>query len=422
VFRDTSAQDQALAAPRFLRRHRTVLLVAATLGLAVAVALPRVLRLAGIEASVSAERIMVGTVVRGAFVRDLVADGRVVAANSPTQFAPATGTITLLVRAGDHVRQGQQLASLASPDLVARQSQEQATLAALRFDLRRAALEAERAADTAQEAYAQADIDHTSARREYERTRKAFDVGAFSEMQLLRAQDAYEKARFRLEQAQRNLQSQPEQGHIEVQGREAMLRRQQVVVEELARQVDALQIHSPVEGQVGQLHVADRATVVRDAPLLSVVDLSLLEVEIQAPESLARDIAPGMLAELSGNGSHWQGVINAVSPEVIGGQITARVRFTGVQPEGLRQSQRLSVRVVIEERQDVLTVERGSFADQANGYAWRVDEDVAVRVPVRLGSTSVSRVEVLEGLHEGDRVVVSGVEALGDAQRVIVGH
>jgi HlyD family secretion protein len=241
-------------------------------------------------------------------------------------------------------------------------------------------------------------------------------------MQLLRAQDVYEKARFHLEQAQRQMKSQPEQGRFEVQSRDAILLRQRVVVDDLSRQVDSLEIRSSVDGQVGQLQVADRTNITRDAPLLSVVDLSRLEVEIQAPENLAKDLAPGMSAELSGNGSAWQGVINGVSPEVVNGQITARVGFAGEQPAGLRQNQRLSVRVVMERRSGVLLVDRGSFADQSGGQVWRLDGDVAVRVPVRLGGVSMTRVEILEGLHEGDRIVVSGVEALGDAARVIVGR
>jgi HlyD family secretion protein len=422
MFRDTSAQDRPMAGRSFLRRHYLWLAAAAVVLVLAALTLPALLRFSGIRASVSQARISTATVERGEFVRDFVADGRVVAASSPTQYAPATGKLTLHVRAGDQVKRGQVLARLESPDLVARLSQEQATLSALRFDLRRAELEAGRAASVVQEAHAQADVDHTSAKREYERTRKAYDLGAFSEMQLLRAQDAFEKARFRLQQAERAMQSQPEQGRFEIQSREAVLQRQQVVVDDLARQVAALEILSPVQGQVGQLQVADRANVVRDAPLLSVVDLSLLEVEIQAPESLARDLAPGMTAELSANGARWQGSISAVSPEVVNGQITARVRFTGQQPEGLRQSQRMSVRAVIDSRADVLTVERGGLADQGGGFAWRIDGDVAVRVPVRLGASSISRIEVLEGLRAGDRVVVNGIESLGNAERVIVGH
>jgi len=422
MFRDTSAQDRLVEAQGFLRRHYLWLLGAALLFAAVALLLPTALRLAGIRASVSRSRITIATVERGEFVRDFIADGRVVAANSPTQYAPATGRLSLQVRAGDQVRRGQLLARLDSPDLMARLSQEQATLSSLQFDLRRARLEADRAASAAQEDQAQANVDHTSARREFERTRKAYELGAFSEMQLLRAQDAYEKARFRLEQTERALQSRKEQGGFEIQSRDALLRRQQLLVDDLRRQVAQLAIRSPVDGQVGQLQVADRASVVRDAPLLSVVDLSLLEVEIQAPESLAKDLSTGMTAQLSANGQHWQGSISGVSPEVSNGLITARVRFTGPQPDGLRQSQRMSVRVVVESRPDALTVERGGLADQASAYAWRVDGDVAVRVPVRLGAASIARVEILEGLHAGDHVVVSGIEALGNAQRVIVAN
>jgi HlyD family secretion protein len=422
MFRDTSAQDQPLVRRGFLRRHYLWLAVVAALLSSGALVLPGALRLAGIRASVSQSRLTIATVERGEFVRDFVADGRVVAANSPTQYAPATGSLSLQVRAGDQVRHGQLLARLESPDLVARLSQEQATLSSLRFDLRRAGLEADRAASAAQEAQAQANVDHTSAKREYERTRKAYDLGAFSEMQLLRAQDAYEKARFRLEQSERALQSQREQGGFEIQSRDALLKRQQVMVDDLTRQVAQLEIRSPVDGQVGQLQVDDHASVVRDAPLLTVVDLTLLEVEIQAPESLAKDLASGMSAELSANGAKWQGTISAVAPEVTNGQITARVRFTGSQPEGLRQNQRMSVRVVIESRPDALTVERGGLADQGGGYAWRVDGDVAVRVPVRFGASSISRIEILEGLRAGDRVVVSGIESMGNAERVIVGN
>jgi len=62
------------------------------------------------------------------------------------------------------------------------------------------------------------------------------------------------------------------------------------------------------------------------------------------------------------------------------------------------------------------------FLGQWNSaHVFRIDEnETARRVPVRLGAASLSRVEILEGLAPGDRVVVSGVEAFGDAERVIL--
>ena len=108
------------------------------------------------------------------------------------------------------------------------------------------------------------------------------------------------------------------------------------------------------------------------------VDLSALEVEIKVTESLARDLRPGMTADLEGGGHHWQGVVSGVSPEVVAGQVTARLRFGAEKPAGLRQSQRLSVRIFLDRRDNVLMVDRGSFVDQeGGGFAYVVHGNIA---------------------------------------------
>lgn len=420
MFRDTADQDRVVEAPPAWIRWRWPVAGAAALVAVLALLVPWAMRASGVRASVAASRVTLGTVQRGRFVRDFSADGRIVAAGSPLLYAAAAGKVSLRVHAGDAVKSGQVLAVIDSPDIVAKLAQERASLSGQRFELQRSRLENERVAAEAREQQAQAAVDFRTAERELERSRRARERGAYSELQLLRSEDALEKARFKLEQADRELESQPVQSRFDIQSREALVTRQQSVVDDLERQVGALQLRSPVDGQVGQLQVADGATVPRDAPLLTVIDLTQLEIEMQVPESFARDLATGMSAELTGNGGTWQGSISGVSPEVVNGQVVARVRFGDTKPEGLRQNQRMSVRVVLESRDDVLTVERGSFADQAGGFAWRVIDDVAIRTPVRLGAASLSRIEVLEGLAPGDRIVVSGVEAFDGAERVIL--
>ena len=93
------------------------------------------------------------------------------------------------------------------------------------------------------------------------------------------------------------------------------------------------------------------------------------------PESFARDLGIGMPAQLtSGNGEPYPGAVSAVSPEVVNGEVTARLRFTDKQPPGLRQNQRLSARIVLDTRRDVLQVERGPFVDQDGGrFAYVMD-------------------------------------------------
>jgi HlyD family secretion protein len=85
----------------------------------------------GAERSIDKSRIRIAAVQRGTLVRDVVADGRVVAANSPTLYAIAPGTVDFHVRAGDTVTRDQPLATVASPELQSRLTQEQATLAGL---------------------------------------------------------------------------------------------------------------------------------------------------------------------------------------------------------------------------------------------------------------------------------------------------
>ena len=101
------------------------------------------------------------------------------------------------------------------------------------------------------------------------------------------------------------------------------------------------------------------------------------------------------------------------------GEVAARLRFQDKQPPGLRQNQRLSARIVLDTRRNVLNVERGPFLEQGGGrFAYVMDGDIAVKRRLRSGVSSLSAVEVLEGVNVGDRVVVSGSDQFGDAERI----
>jgi HlyD family secretion protein len=423
MLRDTSAQDRVIEPKNPLKRHRKLIVVVAA-GIAVLGLLIFFLaRYSGAGSSVDRSRVSIATVERGNFVRDIAADGQVVAAVSPTLYANALGTVTLKVHAGDTVAKGQVLAVVDSPDLTAKMSQEEATLVSLRLDWERATLDAEHKLSQMKDAYDQAEVDQKTAQRERDRSRKAFELGSYSELQALRAEDALEKAQFAFQQAKSTYDSQPKQNRFDIDSKKALLDRQQFMVDDLKRQVDGLNVKSPVDGQVGQVQVADRASVAKDAPLLTVVDLSALEVEIKVTESLARDLRSGMTADLEGGGHHWQGVVSGVSPEVVAGQVTARLRFGSEKPAGLRQSQRLSVRIFIDRRDNVLMVDRGSFVDQeGGGFAYVVHGNIAERHPVQLGAASIAKVEILDGLAAGDQIVISGTDAFNGAQRVILSH
>src|ERR1700728_3584218 len=423
MLRDTAGQDRVIDRSSPWKRHRTWLLAGLTAVIALGVLIAYLLRYSGAGVSVDRSRLTIATVERGSFIRDIAADGQVVAAVSPTLYADSLGTVTLKVHAGDTVSKGQVLAVIDSPDLTAKLSQEEATLASLRIDWQRATLDAEQKLLQLRDAFNQAEVDQKTAQRELDRSREAYELGSYTELQALKAQDSLEKAQFAFEQAKMNYESQPKQNRFDIDSKKALFDRQQYLVADLRRQVDGLNVRSPVDGQVGQVQVADRASVAKDAPLLTVVDLSALEVEIKVTESLARDLRPGMTADLEGGGHHWQGVVSGVSPEVVAGQVTARLRFGAEKPAGLRQSQRLSVRIFLDRRDNVLMVDRGSFVDQeGGGFAYVVHGNIAQRTPVSLGAASIAKVEILDGLAVGDQVVISGTDAFHGAQRVILSH
>jgi HlyD family secretion protein len=423
MIRDTSAQDR-LVEVKPNRKRRLILLGVGVLALGlVAWLAPGIGRLFSASASVSSSRLAFATVERGPFVRDIAAEGKVVAAVSPTLYATSGGAVTLKVHAGDTVKIGQVLATIVSPELTNKLAQEQSNADAMEVDYQRAQIDARKQRGELQKAYDNAQIDEQAAERDLDRNQKAFSKGAVPGMDVDRAKDALQKAKITLQHAQADLGMDNASLNFDIQSKKLAHQRQLLLVQDLQRQVDDLSVKSPVDGQVGQLFIAERATVAKDAQLLSVIDLSALQVEMQVPESFARDLGIGMAGEISGNGHTWKGLVSAISPEVVNGQVAARLRFDGETPKQLRQNQRLSVRVLLDKRDNVLTVQRGSFVDESGGsYAYLVKDSIAKKTPIRVGASSIDKVEILEGLKEGDRIVVSGTDSFKSAATVAISN
>jgi HlyD family secretion protein len=416
--RDTSAQDQVLDLSPGPKRRRRLIVIGIAVALTVAVG-GVLSSWRGGSRSVDASRLRIAQVQRGDLVRDLSAEGRVISANSPTLYTIAAGTVTLKVVAGDVVKQGQTLAEIDSPELRSRLAQEESTLASLEAEAGRAALDAELTRANARKLLDQAMIDQVAAQRDLERNRRAFDGGAVAQIDVARAQDALKKADLGLAAARQESSLQGRGAGLDTRNKHLLADRQRSAVNELQRQVDALTLRAPFDGQIGQLMIAQRANVAANAAVLSVVDLSVFEVEIKVPESFARDLGIGIPAEVTATGGTFAAAISAVSPEVVNGEVAARLRFQDKQPPGLRQNQRLSARIVLDTRRNVLSVERGPFLEQGGGRtAYVMDGDIAVKRRLRTGVSSLGAVEILEGANVGDRIVVSGSDQFGDAERI----
>lgn len=369
--------------------------------------------------SVDRARLRIAAVSRGTLVRDLVVDGRVVAANNPTLYAIAAGTVEFHARAGDKTTRGQVLATVSSPELQSRLVQEQATLAGLTTGVERAMLDVEHSGANAQKLISQAEVDRQTAAREVEINKEMFGLGVVSELEFRRSQDALKKTEIALQHARIEAGLQRKETTFDLGTRKQSLDRQRAVVTELERQVAALKLTSPVDGQVGELLVAQAAKVESNTPIVTVVDLGAFEIELRVPDSFAREVTAGMAAEIRADSTTFAGQVVSVSPEVVDGKVAARLKLVDQRPAGLRQNQRLSARILIEERPNVLMVQRGPFVEAGGGnYAYFVEDETALRRPIRLGAVSLDSVELVSGAKAGDQIIVTGAEMFGNAQSV----
>ncbi|HET8648050.1 MAG TPA: efflux transporter periplasmic adaptor subunit, partial [Vicinamibacteria bacterium] len=110
-----------------------------------------------------------------------------------------------------------------------------------------------------------------------------------------------------------------------------------------------------------------------------------------------------------------------VSPEVRDSQVRGTVAFDGETPPGLRQSQRVSVRMLLERRPGVLKTARGPFLESGGGrHAYVVEGGIATRRDIAVGAVSVAEVEIVRGLREGERIVVSDTSVFEGAGTVLI--
>jgi HlyD family secretion protein len=159
------------------------------------------------------------------------------------------------------------------------------------------------------------------------------------------------------------------------------------------------------------------------------VDLTEFELDVDIPESYADDLAIGMVAEVNLNGQTHQATLVTISPEIENNQVTGRVRFAKTDsnnnqlssPLGLRQNQRLTTRILMESKRDVLIVERGQFLQSANGnVAYVLQDGLATRTTINTGARSLSVVEVLNGLTEGQQIIISSTDQFSAAKTVLI--
>src|SRR5687767_9499248 len=247
----------------------------------------------------NASRLRIAEVTQGTLLRDASVNGRVVAAISPTLYAPAAATVSLKVSAGDTVKKGQPLAQLESPDIASALRREQSTYEELKSEISRQEVLAQKAKLKAVSDADQAEIERASAQRVYERIERAGVVGVIARNDFEKARDNLKSAEIRGKHATEAARLESNDIDLQLRSRREQLARQKLALDEARRRVDELHVRAPMDGLVGSLSVVDRTVVTANAPLMTLVDLSRLEVELEIPETYMQDLGVGMKSEVT---------------------------------------------------------------------------------------------------------------------------
>lgn len=295
MIRDTSSQDAVLtAAPAHTFKRRALWIGAVVIAVAGAALLLSAWRAS--EHSVSAARLRIAAVTRGTLVRDASVNGRVVAAISPTLYATAQSTVTLKTNAGDTVRKGDVLAILESPDLADALKREQSSYSQLEAEVARQHILARKQKLLAQREADTADIDRLSAQRTLERYDSVGQLGIIAKIDYQKAKDAVSSAQIRASHATKAAALEGDDVALALKTKINELDRQRLSLANAQRRVDELTVRAPVDGFVGTLSVQNRSVVAANTALMTLVDLSKLEVELEVPETYVADMGLGMSA------------------------------------------------------------------------------------------------------------------------------
>lgn len=419
MIKDTSGQDKQVA-PGLARRLKWP----ATLGAAVLLLSGLVwasVSGSGVSESIDRSELRFATLERGTLTRDIATTGKIVAANAPILYSPEGGTVTLIANPGDRVEQGQVVATIESHSLTNSLKQQQALFDGMKSALERAKLDARRNQLKANQTLDMAKVDLEAAYRESRRGDQLIETSLISKIDYEKSKDELHKAKLQYAHAQQEAALMKDTLTFELQNKAAEVNRQALVVAELERQVAALNITAPVGGIIGNWLTEQKARIAQSQPILTVVDLSAFEAELAVPETYADELGLGMDVELNFGGVMVMGKLASISPEVRNREVSTRVRFQQDTALHLRQNQRLSARVLLENRADVLMVKRGAFVNSGGGrLVYRLQGDIAERTEIKLGARSMSHIEVLEGGEVGDQWVISNIDLFNDAEQVLV--
>jgi len=362
------------------------------------------------------------TVQRGPMVREVLGQGTLVPEEVRWITAKASARVEkVLVRPGAVVKADTVLLELANSDL---------QLAALEADRQLAQAQAELAnlnASLNSQKLAQESVvaslgtDLGEARRLAQADEALAKKGFLSDLEQGRTRDRAVELAGRLSFEQKRLASQAKGITAQVQAQRAQIERLRSISEFRRNEVDELKQRAGVDGVLQELSLQPGQSVAAGAPLAKVARPDRLMAEVRIPETQAKDVRIGQKATIDTRNGIIAGKVARIDPAAQGGTVRVDVTFEGPLPEGARPDLNVEGTIEIERLVSVLYVGRPAFGQPgASVGLFRLDADGsgATRTTVKLGRSSVKSVEIVEGLKEGDKVILSDMSQWDNVDRI----
>jgi RND family efflux transporter MFP subunit len=187
------------------------------------------------------------------------------------------------------------------------------------------------------------------------------------------------------------------------------------------KRLDQLKVRAGIDGVLVDLPLQVGQHVTPGTMLAKVVQPNHLMAELKVAETQARDVQIGQVASVDTHNGIIPGTVTRVDPAVQNGTVTVDVKLIGDLPQGARPDLSVDGTINLEKLDDVLYVGRPAFGQENSTISlFKVDPDGkgAVRVPVKVGSASVNSIQILQGLHEGDTVILSDMSRWDSTDRI----
>jgi HlyD family secretion protein len=383
-----------------------------------------VMRLKPAAPSVDRSTVWTDTVKRGPMIRQVRGLGTLVPREDAIRQIPAQTDATvvrILTLPGTIVKPDTILLELADPQATQQALDAELSLKSARADLANTQVKVQSDLMAQKAAAATVNADYNQAQRQAKTDKALFKLGVISGLAYNSSQGKADEltTRNNLEVQTVDINEKAIQSQLAVQ--EAKVAQAQAIYDLKKQQLDALRVRAGIAGELTSMPLAVGQHVTIGTMLAEVEQPNQFKAQLKIPETQARDIQLGQPASIDTHNGVADGVVTRIDPAVVNGTVTVDVKLVGKVPDGARKDLSVDGTIDLERLKDVLYVGRPAFGNEESTITlFKLDPQGkgAVRVPVKVGRASVNAIQVQQGLHEGDTVILSDMSRYDTTDRI----